>query len=148
MKISQGLMRINIHGKHVDILKTVRLGPSLGRNIALDLPCAVIGQRMRACRFIFPGATNACIRVSIRISSPLISSPLYKMAAILADDNFKCIFLNKNDVIPIQIALQIITRSSIDNKSALVQVMAWCRTGGKPLSELMLTQFNDAYMRH
>ena len=27
-------------------------------------------------------------------SSMLISYPLYKMAAILADDNFKCIFLN------------------------------------------------------
>ena len=59
MQISQGLMRINIHGKHVDIIKTVWLGPSLDRNIALDLPCAVIGQKMRACRFIFPGATNS-----------------------------------------------------------------------------------------
>ena len=26
--------------------------------------------------------------------------------------------------------------------------MAWCRTGDKPLSETMMTQFNDAYMRH
>ena len=26
--------------------------------------------------------------------------------------------------------------------------MAWRRTGDKPLSELMMTQFNDAYMRH
>ena len=29
--------------------------------------------------------------------------PLDKMAAILADDTFKCIFLNENDRIPIQI---------------------------------------------
>ena len=29
--------------------------------------------------------------------------PLDKMAAILADDIFKCIFLNENDRIPIQI---------------------------------------------
>ena len=38
--------------------------------------------------------------------------------------------------------------SPIDNTSTLVQVMAWRRTGDKPLPEPMLTQFTDAYMRH
>ena len=38
--------------------------------------------------------------------------------------------------------------SPIDNKAALVQVMAWHRTGDKSLLELMMTQFTDAYMRH
>ena len=38
--------------------------------------------------------------------------------------------------------------SPIDNMSALVQVMAWRRIGDKPLPELMMTQFIDAYMRH
>ena len=70
------------------------------------------------------------------------------MAAILADDNFKCIFLNKNDSIPIRISLKFVPRSPIDNKTALVPVMAWRRTGDKPLPELLLTQFTDAYMRH
>ena len=70
------------------------------------------------------------------------------MAAILADDNFKCIFLNKNDRIPIRISPQIVPRSPIDNKPILVQVMVWRRAGDKPLPELMLTQFTDAYMRH
>ena len=36
----------------------------------------------------------------------------------------------------------------IDNKSALVQVMAWCQTGNKPLPEAMMTQFTDEYMQH
>ena len=40
------------------------------------------------------------------------------MAVILADDNFKCIFLNENDRIPIRISLRFITRSLIDNKPA------------------------------
>ena len=70
------------------------------------------------------------------------------MAAILADDIFKCIFLNENDKIPIQISLKLIPRSPIDNKSALVQVMACRRTGDKPLPEAMMTHFTDAYMRH
>ena len=72
--------------------------------------------------------------------SALIYLPLEKMAAVVADDNFKCIFLNENN--------KISSRSPIDNKQALVQVMAWRRTGDKPLPESMLTWFTDAYMRH
>ena len=37
--------------------------------------------------------------------------PLDKMAAILADDIFKYIFLNENDGIPIQISLKFVPRS-------------------------------------
>ena len=74
--------------------------------------------------------------------------PLDKMAAILAADNFKCIFLNGNDRIPIRISLKFVPISPIDNKAALVQVMAWRRTGDKPLSEPTLTQYTDTYMRH
>ena len=68
------------------------------------------------------------------------------MATILADDIFKCIFLNEDDKIPIQISLKLAPRSQIDSKPALVPVMAWRRTGDKPLPEPMLTQFTDAYM--
>ena len=70
------------------------------------------------------------------------------MSAILADDIFKCISLNENDRIPIQFSLKFIPRSPIDNKPALVQVMAWRWAGDKPLPEPMMTQFTDAYMRH
>ena len=70
------------------------------------------------------------------------------MAAILADDIFKRIFLNGNVIIYIQISLKFVPKSSIDNKPALVQVMAWRRIGDKPLSEPMLTWFTDGYMRH
>ena len=51
-----------------------------------------------------------------------------KMDAIL-EDIFKGIFLNEIDKIPIQISPKLVTRSPIDNKSALVRVMAWHRTG-------------------
>ena len=42
-------------------------------------------------------------------------SPLDKMATILADDIFKCIFLNETDKIPIQISLKFAPRSPIVN---------------------------------
>ena len=51
--------------------------------------------------------------------------PLDKMAAILADDIFKCIFFDENDGTPFQISLKFVLRSPIDNKPALVQVMTW-----------------------
>ena len=62
----------------------------------------------------------------------------YKMAATLADDIFKRIFLNENDRILIQISLKLVPMSQIDNKPVLVQVMAWRQTGAKPLPELMM----------
>ena len=45
----------------------------------------------------------------------LIHLPLDKMAAILADDIFKCIFLNENGRIQIQISLKYVPKSPIDN---------------------------------
>ena len=38
-------------------------------------------------------------------------------------------------------------QAPIYNKLALVQVMAWCRTGNKPLPESMLMQFFDTTCR-
>ena len=55
-----------------------------------------------------------------------------------ADDMFKCIFLNENIWIPIEISLKIVPRGSISNIPALVQIMAWRRSGDKPLSEPMM----------
>ena len=68
------------------------------------------------------------------------SSPLDKMTAIMADDIFNCIFLNENARIPVPMI-------PIDNKPALVQIMAWRRIGDKPLPGPHMTQFTDAYMR-
>ena len=72
------------------------------------------------------------------------------MAVILADDIFKCIFLNENDihVIPIQISLKFVPRSPIANKATLVQEMVWRQTDDKPLSEPIMNRFIDVYMQH
>ena len=65
-----------------------------------------------------------------------------------ADDVFKCIFLNENVMILVKISLKFVPKTPINNIPALVQIMAWRRTGDKPLSEPMMTQFNDACIRH
>ena len=64
------------------------------------------------------------------------------------DGSYKCIFMNENFCISIRISLRFVSRALIDNKSACVRVMARHRTGDKPLSEPMLTQFTNAYMQH
>ena len=43
---------------------------------------------------------------------------------------------------------QFVSKGAIDNNPALVQVMAWRLFGAKPLTEPMLIQFTDAYIRH
>ena len=86
--------------------------------------------------------------LSVPVIDELTHLPLDKMAEILADDILKLILLNENGRIPIQISLKFVPKSPIDKKSALFQVMAWRRTGDKPLPEPMMTQFTDADMRH
>ena len=65
-----------------------------------------------------------------------------------ADDIFRCIFVNEKFCILIRISLKFVPEGVIDHKPALVQVMAWCQTGDKPLPESMLTQLIDAFMQH
>ena len=52
-----------------------------------------------------------------------------------ADDIFKCIFFNENGCILIKFSLKYVRKGSIDNNLPLVQIMAWRRSGDKPLSE-------------
>ena len=93
--------------------------------------------------------STVCLQWTRNVILLLTHLRLDKMAAILADDIFKSIFLNENDRIPIQISLKfVVPRGPIDNKPALVHVMAWRRTGDKPLPEPMLTPFSDAYLLH
>ena len=52
-----------------------------------------------------------------------------------SDDIFKCIFLNENIWIMINISLKFVPKGQINNIPALVQIMAWRRPGDKLLSE-------------
>ena len=55
-----------------------------------------------------------------------------------ADDIFKRIFFNENAWISIKISLKFVPKGPINNIPALVQIMAWRRSGDKPLSEPMM----------
>ena len=61
------------------------------------------------------------------------------------DITFKCIFLNKNVRISIKILLNLVPKGPINNNPALVQIMAWRRSGNKPLSEPMILVYWRIY---
>ena len=55
-----------------------------------------------------------------------------------ADDIFKRIFVNENVWISIKISLKFVPKGQTNNIPALVPIMAWRRSGDKPLSEPMI----------
>ena len=56
----------------------------------------------------------------------------------LADSIFIYIFLNENVWMDIKMSVKFVPKGPINNIQALVQIMAWCRPGDKPLSEPMM----------
>ena len=62
-----------------------------------------------------------------------------------AEDIFKFLVLYENCCTLIWISLKFVPNGPIDNTSVLVETMAWCWTGDNPFSEMMITQFTDAY---
>ena len=63
-----------------------------------------------------------------------------------ADDIFKCIFLNEDIWILINVSLKFVPKGQINNIPALVQLMAWHCLDTKPLSVTIVAYFTDAYM--
>ena len=55
-----------------------------------------------------------------------------------AIDIFKCILLNENVWILLKISLPFVLKVPINNITVLVQIMAWCWPGDKPLSKLIM----------
>ena len=74
-----------------------------------------------------PSSTELCTVRNLLPDSMLLLThlPLDRVAAILADDILKRLLVNENIRISIQISLKSVPKCSIDNKPALVQVMAW-----------------------
>ena len=56
------------------------------------------------------------------------------------DDIFKCISVNENVRISVKISLNFVPKVRINNIPALVQIMAWCQPGDKPLSEPVMVK--------
>ena len=80
--------------------------------------------------------------------SVLNSSPPGQNGRHFTDDISGFFLMNEKFCILNKFSLKFVPKVPIDNNPALDQTMAWRRIGDKPLSEPMLTQFTDAYIRH
>ena len=78
----------------------------------------------------------------------LTHAPHEQNGRYFLDDILRCISVNEKFCMLIKFSLKFVRKGPIDNNPALVQTMASCRIGDKPLSEPRLTRFTDAYMRH
>ena len=74
------------------------------------------------------------------------SSPPGQNGRHIPDENFKCIFMNERFYVLIRVSLKFVPKGPINNIPVLIQIMAWCGSGDKPLSEPMLIQFTDTYV--
>ena len=61
--------------------------------------------------------------------------------------NFKCDFLVGNSIL-VHISLYVVPEYLINNKSAVVQVMAWHQTDDKSLFEPVLARFHGNMLCH
>ena len=69
---------------------------------------------------------------------PVNSLRLRQDGCHFVDDVFTCILLNENFWISNNFSLKCVPWCVIDNMQSLVQIKAWRRIGGKPLSESMM----------
>ena len=65
-----------------------------------------------------------------------------------ADNFFNGVFMKEYFWILTEISLKFVPHSSINDKSVMIQIMAWCQTGDRPLPEQMKTDFSDAYIHY
>ena len=84
-----------------------------------------------------PDRHYMCVRCAVT-SACVNTLGLQQNGRLLPDDIFKCIFLNENVWIFINISLKFVSKGPNNNIRALAQIMAWCRLGDKPLSEPMM----------
>ena len=65
-----------------------------------------------------------------------------------AADIVICIFFNENFRTLNKILLKYVSKGLFNNVAAIVQIIMWCQTGNKSLSEAMLQYFIATYMHH
>ena len=119
-----------------------RLAPSQWETALLCNISHWLGTKLESALFTWTYVEMFCFNVC-NYSYFLIWQKLYHHHKDLhschfPDNIIKCIFLNENIWISIEISLKFVPRGPINNIPAFIQIMAWRRPGNKPLSESMM----------
>ena len=107
--------------------------------MSYSLPCSIssINHKKLHCTVLHDPETSV-----------VNSSPHDKMTAITQTTFSNAFNSNRSIWISSKTSLKFVPKGPINSIPALIQIMASRRPGDRPLSEPMLTQFTDAYMRH
>ena len=112
--------------------KSSRMNPN---KLAAIFKCIFISIKLQC------GSISLFLKVRCTITQPLFNTLRPRQnGRHFPDDIFKCIFLNESVWISINISLMFVLGGPINDIPALLQVMAWCRPGDKPLSEPMMVR--------
>ena len=107
---------------------------------SVPFPFSTWDQSQKSLKFDLRWFTYDLVNMNIRLEMVLNTLMLIQNGCHFADNVFKCIFLNENIQISIRISLKFDPKGPLNNIPALVQIMAWCRPGNKPLSETMMVK--------
>ena len=103
--------------------------------------CAYFNARYFKSSYSINHVTN-CVSVSEGINKSGHVQRCYWLINTLRprrnEQHFKRIFFKENVWISIKISLKFVPKGPIDNITALVEIMAWRRSGDKPLSQPMM----------
>ena len=112
--------------------------------------CRDVCMRFETYMAIFPDIspcrlTDTCLKINADVKNLKAVLRLKDYRAVcrqdgrhFADDIFKCIFVSEDVWMSIKISRKFVRKGPINNKSSLVQVIAWPWTGDKPLPEPMM----------
>ena len=114
--------------------------------ITLEIFCHAPGPRFREPCYIQLIFSENIVAFIIDAVVGLILHPKIHINTIrprqdsrrFADELFKCIFFFENCCILNKISLKYVRQGATDINSTLLQIMAWRRTGDKPLAEPMM----------
>ena len=126
----------------------LHLGFGNSPNIKMSLICILYGKNI-TCRswFILPVHCTSYVHALLYITNN--SFPPGQNGHHFADAVFICFFVIKRVFfILIKISLKVFHKGPIDNKPALVKIMAWRRSVDKTLFETMMVYLTHAYMCH
>ena len=146
-KVTQQVSKIQMNWTHFLSFKNI---PALVQIIAWRCP----GDKPLPGPIMVSLLTHICITWILWVNSAVLYAitintlRLRQNGRHFTDEVFKCFFLNENFWISNNMSLKCVPQGLIDNISSLVQVMAYCRSGDKPLYEPIMALITDAYMCH
>ena len=127
-----------IHGIHYSLMNSQYRGDQCRTLMIALLSAWIVVEQIVKVPVIWDTMTLLC-NVTLMKTNAFFSTLMPRQnGRLFPDDVLKCIFSNKNVWVSIYIWLKFVPKGPINNIPTLVQTLAWCWPGDKPLSESIM----------